>query len=385
MRIAHISATFPPYRAGTGMVCYYDALYLARAGHEVTVITASHPPGTYHYPPEIIVKRLKPVFRVGNAPLLPDLLRLRDFDIIHLHYPFIFGAELVWWVSRIRGIPFVLTYHNDLIGTGLRRHIFDVYGWFSTRLILPAAKRLGIVTLDYARSCNLASQFETHWDHVIEIPNGVDIDHFHPAANGETIRQQYRIPAQARVALFVGALDQAHHFKGVDTLLHSFAQLEMSDAYLMIVGDGEMLETYQQQSRTLGIEGRTHFAGAISHETLPSYYAAADVVVLPSHPPESFGMVLIEAAACGKAVLANNIPGVRQVVQDEIDGLLADPECPNDLTNKLNSLLADPERCRRMGAAGRSKVEQRYAWPQIVKRLEQVYEEVLREQRDLST
>ena len=113
MRVAHVTATFPPHYTGTGMVCYYNALGLARLGHEVTVFTADYPPGDYTYPEEITVRRLLAMFRIGNAPLLPGLLGLKEFDIIHLHHPFIFGAELIWAVSKVRKIPYIITDHHQ--------------------------------------------------------------------------------------------------------------------------------------------------------------------------------------------------------------------------------------------------------------------------------
>ena len=92
MRIAHVTATFPPYQGGTGTVCYHNALGLARLGHEVTVFTAEHPGGGHVDPEEFMVCRLPSLFRIGNAPFLPVLLGLREFDVIHLHLPFPFGG-----------------------------------------------------------------------------------------------------------------------------------------------------------------------------------------------------------------------------------------------------------------------------------------------------
>ena len=120
MRIAHVTATFPPYYAGTGMVCYRSAAELARLGHEVTVLTASYGCDDAPDPPGVRVRRLAPAVRVGNAPLLPGLLDSERFDVIHLHYPFIFGAEMIRARAWMSGVPYVLTHHNDLIGDGAR-------------------------------------------------------------------------------------------------------------------------------------------------------------------------------------------------------------------------------------------------------------------------
>ena len=109
MRIAHVSATFPPYHGGTGNVCYENARILAGRGHDVHVFTASWP-GEPHDPPGVTVHRLRPAVRVGNAPVLPQLRALEGYDLVNLHYPFFSGAELLA-LSRRR---YVATYHHDV-------------------------------------------------------------------------------------------------------------------------------------------------------------------------------------------------------------------------------------------------------------------------------
>ena len=96
LRIAHVTATFPPYQAGTGIVCYHNARELARRGHVVHVYTASYGDAPAQEDLDgFTIHRLPALFRFGNAPCLPRLLKIKDFDIIHLHHPFIFGAELI--------------------------------------------------------------------------------------------------------------------------------------------------------------------------------------------------------------------------------------------------------------------------------------------------
>lgn len=378
MKIAHITATFPPYPGGTGAVCYHNALHLARRGHDVRVLTADHPPGEVSdHPAEFKVYRLPVRFRVGNAPFLPGLLQKYNVDIIHLHWPFIFGAEFVRWASLSQGIPFIVTYHNDLIGDGLRRYIFNTYSFLSNRLILRSARRVGVVSTDHAQNSQLNQVMQHRWDSVVEIPNGVDVQQFHPDVPDITVRKRYNLSPNTHIILFVGGLDRAHHFKGVWQLLNTFARLTHDDLRLMIVGSGDMQSQYEQHARELGVVDRTIFTGRIAHEDLPPYFAAADIVVLPSFPPESFGLVLIEANAVGKAVIASNIPGVRSVVQDGYNGLLVEPGDENALAQAFQRLLDDPALRLTLGRNGRRKVEAVYTWPAIVERLECIYEEVL--------
>jgi glycosyltransferase involved in cell wall biosynthesis len=377
MRIAHVTATFPPYYGGTGMVCYHNALGLAKLGHQVTVFTADYPPGDCVYPGEITVRRLPVTFRIGNAPLLPGLLEIKEFDIVHLHYPFIFGAEMIWAVSRACRIPYVITHHNDLIGDGLRRHLFDAYSAVSTRLVFGAARKLVVVSLDHAASCRLAPLFSRQWAKVVEIPNGVDTDLFRLGVDGTPVRQQYAIPADARVMLFVGTLDRAHHYRRVDLLLRAVKVVQDRALHVLVVGNGDQMPEYQKLAQRLGVRSRVRFLGTVAHQALPGVYGAADLVVLPSQLQESFGLVLIEAMACGKPVIASKLPGVRTVVNDGQDGLLIIPGSVDDLAEKIHMLLDDPQHGQEMGEQGRAKVEAQYAWSRIIPKLARVYQDAL--------
>lgn len=384
MRIAHVTATFPPHFTGTGLVCYHNAVGLARLGHRVTVFTADYHLGSYVDPVEVSVHRLPAIFRAGNAPLLPQLLSIGGFDIVHLHHPFIFGAEMTRFVSQLRRIPYVVTHHNDLAGNGLRRHLFNLYSLASVPFVLGGARKFMVVSRDHADHCALSPLFRRRWKDVVEIPNGVDTDLFHPDCDGVTARDRHGIVRDQEVILFVGVLDRAHHFKGVDYLLKAFSLLRTPSAVLVIVGDGDMKAGLTSLAADLGVSGRSVFVGGLSHEETAAYYASADVVVLPSFPPESFGLVLIEAMACGRCVVANDIPGVRSVVNDGEDGLLARPGDVYDLAEKIQALLSDSTRRREMGERGRAKVETKYAWPKVIERLEATYASVLANTREAS-
>ncbi|PJF28102.1 MAG: glycosyltransferase family 1 protein, partial [Phototrophicales bacterium] len=181
MRIAHISATFPPYESGAGRVCYQNAVGLAARGHEVHVYTAGSPADEIATQPDTLhIHRLKPLVQIGNAPLLPSLLTLKRVDVAHMHLPFIFGAELIWLASVLRGIPYVVTYHNDLIGDGARARLFDLYMRWAMPLSLRRARKIGAVTLDHAQHSRAAGEFKRRGAALVEIPNGVDSAHFAP-------------------------------------------------------------------------------------------------------------------------------------------------------------------------------------------------------------
>lgn len=375
MRIAHVSATFPPYYAGTGNVCYHNARVLAARGHEVHVYTADSP-GTPDDPPGVTVHRLKPVARVGNAPVLPQLLQLGNFDLIHLHCPFIFGAELVALGALARRTPLVLTYHNDLLAPSWRGRFFAAYERFPARAVLRAARGVCAVTLDHAAESPLLGRAAPR---IMELPNGVDADRFHPDVDGRSVRERFGIAESAFVAVFIGALDAAHHFKRVDLLLKAVASLDGIRPHLLIVGGGDLQLAYERLAHDLGIAGLVHFAGPVAQHELPPYIAAGDLLVLPSDV-ESFGLVLIEAMACARLVIATDLPGPRQVIAHGQDGFLVPRDDIKALAETIQAVqsMSRSERMA-MGAAGRAKVESRYDWERIGDRLEAVYATLLDE------
>ena len=271
----------------------------------------------------------------------------------------------------------MITHHNDLIGTGMLRHLFNVYSALATPVVFKGARKLATVSKDHAAAGRLSSLFSKRWNDTIEIPNGVDTTLFNPDLDGSLIRQRHGIANDASVILFVGVLDRAHHYRRVDLLLKAVQALQNPTLHLLVAGGGEMLTHYQDLAKDLGVESRAHFIGEVAHQALPDVYAAADVVVLPSQLQESFGLVLIEAMACGKPVIASDLPGARSVVTNGKDGLLVKPGDVNDLTNKIMQLISEPAIRGEMKKQGRVKVETLYSWPILTAQLLQLYKEAL--------
>lgn len=378
MRIAHVTPVFPPYFSGYSSVCYYNALGLAQLGHQVTVFTANYPPGEYSYPPEITVKRLPTPFRIGNAPLTPGLLRLDGFDLVHLHCPYYLGAELILLKSLASDLRYVATYHQDVLFSSPLRYPAQLHHRWVEMRILRRAERVLATSWDYARASRVKELLRTCPGLVGVLPNGVDAQRFHPGLDASPLRARYGLDSDGRNILFVAALDKAHYFKGLTILLEVISRMSDVGIRLIVVGDGNLRPSYQQLAHDLGVQDRVVFCGRVSDEELPYYYALCDLHVLPSVTMgEAFGVVLLEAMACGKPVIASNLPGVRSVVCHGDDGLLVQPGDADDLAEKMQWLLNHPDHAREMGARGRVKVEARYDWPVIIPQLERIYEQVL--------
>jgi glycosyltransferase involved in cell wall biosynthesis len=160
--------------------------------------------------------------------------------------------------------------------------------------------------------------------------------------------------------------------KGIEHLVE--AAKHVPGAMFVVVGDGPFLPDVRRLAAEFGVEDRVHFVGNVPHRDLPAYYAACDLFVLPSVSRlEAFGIVALEAMATGKPVVVSDIPGVREVVTDGVEGLLAEPLHAEDLAAKIRSLLDDPERREQMGVRGRQKVEAKFGITQVADAVERVY------------
>jgi glycosyltransferase involved in cell wall biosynthesis len=374
-----ITATFPPYRGGTGRVCFENARGLVRLGHQVDVYTASEGTSSVQTVIDgVNVHWLPAAARIGNAPLTPGLARIPAADIVHLHYPYVFGQELVWLRSFARKTRLVITYHQDLILTGLMDKAVRAHHALVGKALLRRANRLIVTSLDYGAASRVAPLMQSNTGQVVEVSNGVDASRFVPSLDGASVRTRYGWKPDDLVVLFVGGLDTPHYFKGVDHLIRAVAFIPNSCVKLLVVGDGDLRPRYEALAASLGLGAHAVFAGQVRDEDLPAHYAACDLTVLPSVTRgEAFGIVLLEAMACAKPVIASNLPGVRSVVDHDVNGLLTPPGDAGRLSQAIAALLASPDTRQRMGEQGRRKVVARYDWPTVVERLQAVFDEVM--------
>ena len=378
LRIAHISATYPPYLGGAGTSCFYLADGLARRGHAVDVITAEVP----GEPPAsaATVRRLRRRGGIGLAPVLPGLLRLRGYDMVHLHYPFIFGTELLLAGRAARRVraPLVVSYHQRLIGDRLRRPLFFAYEETWGRAMAANADRICVVSPQHAETVDyLRGVGRRHPERLVELPNGVDLGAFSPGPEAAGLRAEHGIADDAIVVAFVATLDRAHYLKRPDLAVEAIARAGDDRLHLLVAGGGEWLDDIRARARAAGLGDRTTFLGPVGHDRLPDVLRAADALLMTSDL-ESFGLVLIEAMACRLPTVSTDLPGVRAVVVDGETGLLAPAGDAAALAAGLRRIVEiGAEGREAMGAAGRRRCEERYGWDSLVERLEDVYREVL--------
>jgi len=255
-----------------------------------------------------------------------------------------------------------------------RFHAARAHNWWylSAKPVLSLlfAKLHGRIAVSPAALESIARYFPGYYE---LIPNGIDIERFRPD-----------VPPIARferpTVLFVGRFNESR--KGLRYLLEALALVrrEFPDVLLLVVGPGDP-QRYERQIERAELGENVRFVGPVPEELLPSYYTACDVFCAPATGGESFGIVLLEAMASGRPVVASDIRGFRFVLRHGVEGLLVERKNAEALALALVHLLADPHLRERLGKAGRQRAEQ-FSWPVIAQRTLAYYERLLRGVRE---
>jgi len=402
-RVAQISVHTSPLAAlgGTdagGMNVYVRELacHLARLGLPNDIFTRRTNPATPDVVPlfpnvDVVAIDAGPPAPLPKADLfryLPEfaanMARYADragrrYDAIHAHY------WLSGWVAHLLrpawNVPFVQMFHT----TAHMKNAVNAAADHEPELRLRIERRLldladGLIAANPDERADLVWSFGTPAAKVCTIPPGVDLDLFRPGDQTEALAA-LGLPPRQPVVLFVGRVDP---IKGIDTLLSAFAPLErdphLSPKPLLLFVGGDLdpsgaptgpLAAVAAQARAMGVADRIRFVGSRPQDELPRYYRAADLVAVPSRY-ESFGLVAVEAMACGTPVVASRVGGLTFTVEEGSSGLLVPPGSADALADAVALLLRD-HRCRRVLAAGALRAARRFAWPEVARSVHDVY------------
>ena len=228
-------------------------------------------------------------------------------------------------------------------------------------------------------SAELINAYGADASRVFVVPPGVDLSVFQPIDRDEARRKIGYGPG--RLLLFVGRLER---LKGVEVAIRALALLRdrnHDDVRLLILGEDSRDAEESEKDRLraiateLGVRDRVEFLGSVAHHELPYFYSAADLCVMPSYS-ESFGLVGLEAQACGRPVVGSDVTGLRSVVRDEVSGYLVAGHDPATYADRIGRLLDDPDLARQMGLRGRL-LAQRFSWTRTADRLQELFEGVV--------
>jgi D-inositol-3-phosphate glycosyltransferase len=308
------------------------------------------------------------------------------YDLIHSHY-WMSGMAAIE-LKKIWNIPYIQMFHTlGLMKNRVAQTPEEVEGEYriegEREVLRTADKIIASTTAEYAQ---LLWLYQADEKKIVVLSPGVDIGRFYPIPADEA-KEYIGIPPCRRMILFVGRIEP---LKGLDVLIEAIGIMHKDEVFkhdpfcLAIIG-GEPDDSTEQadieMSRIIalteqyGLTDLVTFLGKRSQDSLPYYYSAAEAVVVPSQY-ESFGMVALEAMACGTPVVASQIGGLAYLVQDGVTGYTIPVDEPVELANRLTILLQDQNLRDRMGKQA-VQVAHNYAWDKIASKMLTVYDELL--------
>jgi D-inositol-3-phosphate glycosyltransferase len=313
------------------------------------------------------------------------------FSTLHnLHYDLIYSH---YWLSgcvagtlkEIWGTPFVHMFHtlghmkNRIALNPNLTTLPDVRVTQESRIVRLADR---IVAATPAEHAQLLWLYRADRRKIVIAPPGVNSEQFFPLPM-EKARARLGLDTDQTIFLFVGRIEP---LKGVDTILRAFAAIKcespdmLTKVRLLVIGGDPSqpnteLARLIQRTRDMGLDSLVNFLGAKNQDQLRDYYAASHAVIMPSEY-ESFGMVALEAMACGTPVIASHVGGLAFLVQDGVNGYLIPVGEPNALSEKLFRILTDPESLSGMRITA-ALTAKNYTWSAIAERLEAIFEQIV--------
>jgi D-inositol-3-phosphate glycosyltransferase len=282
------------------------------------------------------------------------------------------------WVGQTLGecwkVPHVVMFHT-LAEAKNRHHMGErepKYRIAGERVVARGVDQ--VIAASESERQTLIEEYAVSPSLVSVIPCGVDTDMFRPT-DSRAARKSLGLDLDVPVLLFIGRIEP---LKGIDVLIRASAQLDGRFQLLVVGGDqkdamrkGEL----ESLARDMGIAGKVVFADAVPHEELVRYYNAASICAMPSYY-ESFGLVALEAMACGVPVIASRVGGLKETVRDGQTGYLVPWRCPEPFAERLDLLLTNEPLRRSLGEEAR-EVAQRYRWPVIATQVEDIYHDLV--------
>ena len=300
-----------------------------------------------------------------------------DADVVHAHTWYADMGAL--WISQLHRIPLVVTLHSmeplrpwkaDQLGSG-----YLVSSWIE-KTAVEAAHR--VIAVSHKMREDILAHFGADPARVVVIHNGIDPDLFKRTAARDALD---RLGVRAPYVLFVGRITDQ---KGIFHLLEASRRLPAGVQVVVCASAPDTPEIEERLRRTVATMPNVLWINEmVPVPVVTQLYSHAAVFACPS-VYEPFGLINLEAMACETAVVASAVGGIVEVVEDGRTGVLVEPARPDVLADALNRVLADPERARAMGQAGRRRVEAHFSWASIAERTQQVYAEAADEFRRTS-
>ncbi len=377
MKIALVSPYDLAYPGGVANHIFALEREFIKMGHDVKLIAPASR-GATSDDRIICIGRAWPtpssgsVARITLTPWISSkvkpVLEREKFDVIHLHEPLV--PTLCTTVLRLSRAANIGTFH------AMDSRGYTFWKPYTMLFLKKWSRKLdGRIAVSKPAREFISGHFPA--DYTI-IPNGVDLEHFSPDVPPF---EQFR-DGKINI-LFVSRLEKR---KGVNYLLSAYRQVrqEIGNCRLILVGPStRWSRQYEKKIKRQGMEDIV-FAGYVSQEDLPRYYQTADIVCSPATGRESFGLILLEAMAMGKPIVASNIDGYASVVSHGVEALMVPPKNKHMLAQALISLASHAQLRQEMGARGKLKAAD-YGWEHIAQRVMDYYQTVLEQRSGAAT
>lgn len=305
-------------------------------------------------------------FSMPVSPGFPFLLRRlgKNADVLHFHMPFPLGI-VSYLVARPKG-KVVLWWHSDIVR---QKKIMPFYRPLLRRF-LKMSDRIIVAAPEHIQNSPYLRDFREKCE---VVPFGIDTRGFELDSDVRVKVEEIRSKHGPRIVLFVGRLI---YYKGAEYLIRAMKDV---DGRLLVVGEGPLEDKLRSQAAELGIEDKVAFLGRAQDQDMAGYYHSCDVFVLPSIArSEAFGIVQLEAMACGKPVINTDLPtGVPRVSRNGETGITVPPADSVALSRAINKLLTDSDLRQTCGSNARRRVEEHFSMSRMIDDVYRVYQKVL--------
>ncbi len=369
MRVLHVYKDFYPVLGGIENQLMLLTRELSRLpGMEVeTLVTNTGSRTIVEDFGRVRVTKAGRIATVASTPISLALfreVRRRRYDIIHLHFPYPLGEIASLLRGRARRI--VITYHSDVVRQKLILRFYH-------RLLLRVLSRADAIIASSPNYIETSQYLPRFREKCHVIPFGVDVSFFRPGTGTEPVPDVLKAYLPPFV-LFVGKF---RYYKGLHYLVEALRHIPVGT--LVLVGTGPEESALRSQVSRLGLDSRVAFVGHVGEPLLPSFYQASRVFVLPScERAEAFGVVQLEAMACGLPVVSTEIgTGTSYVNVNDETGLVVPPSDPAALAQAINRLLENETLRRAMSRAARNQVELRFTKERMVESTASLYKRIL--------
>jgi phosphatidylinositol alpha-mannosyltransferase len=336
-----------------------------RLGHDVTVMAPRGDegglevkPGFYGIGRTITIpgngSKMRLTFDVTLYADVKQIMKKEQFDVVHYHEPL------------MPVLPYMVLLNSKAVNVATFHAYSGSQPWYSALkpyMSFVLTRLDGRIAVSPPARDFVSRYFDGHYD---VIPNGIDVGHY-----GDHVQPFPWAQDGIRRILFVGRFEESR--KGFRYLIRALplVRQQFPNVRLVVIGPGHP-EKFAPLMERYGVDN-VEFKGFVSLEDKARYYASVDVCCVPSTGNESFGYVVVEPMAAGRAVVASDIPGYRSVVTPEKDGILVEPKDPQALALALVRALADRELRTTLGANGRVTAQQ-YDWPHVAAQVLEAYE-----------